>query len=344
MRFLLRADADIRTGTGHVMRCITLAEELIARGHDAVLRGTLGEVGWLREQVRMSGVRYDPAPLASLDARETVGEEWNAVIVDSYLVEPDVVTRVNESTPVVAIIDGDDRAIDATLYLDQNLGAEMRPQRAGVAGSILAGSSYALVRRAVRELRRDDRWRLPSNPTVLAFMGGSDPFGAMPHVASALSSLPDSVALTLVAAPASRDALLDALKGRDKVSIVAPTSALPALLAKADIVVSATGTSAWDICTMGIPAVFAAVVDNQRTGLRAVVDSGAALGVDASQDLGELARIGDLVAILLDDKRRRRAVVTSALATFDGLGAGRVADRVVALRQHDHPRPPATEW
>ncbi len=96
MRILLRSDAGVQTGTGHVMRCLTLAEELLGRGHEVVLLGSIGDVAWLREQVADSGVEVQdverhprrcqpfapglrsrrrrlvpdrPAPIAALDSR-----------------------------------------------------------------------------------------------------------------------------------------------------------------------------------------------------------------------------------------------------------------------------------
>lgn len=113
--------------------------------------------------------------------------------------------------------------------------------------------------------------------------------------------------------------------------MVAPTAAFPLLLAHADIVVSATGTSAWDICTMGIPAVFAAVVANQQAGLHALVDSGVALGIDASQDLGMLQGLRGQVELLLADEYLRREGVEKSLVAFDGGGAARVSDELELL-------------
>ncbi len=37
MKIMIRADASERIGTGHVMRCLALAEELRAGGHEVTL-------------------------------------------------------------------------------------------------------------------------------------------------------------------------------------------------------------------------------------------------------------------------------------------------------------------
>jgi len=331
MRFLLRADAGIQTGTGHVMRCLALAEELMGREHEVLLRGTLGGVEWLHRQVAMARLPHEEAPSATLDIPRSAEEGWNAVVFDSYTIDPVAISQLNAVTPVLAIIDGDDRGITAWRYLDQNLGAERQSRRPEVGRSLLAGSRYALVRRAVRELRRDAGLPLPLNPSVLAFMGGSDPLGAVRQLAAALRGLPGNVTLTLVTAPAWQREVRALVAGRASTRILEPTADFPELLAHANIVVSATGTSAWDICTMGIPAVFAAVVDNQRAGLRAIVEAGVALGIDASDDLKKLEGVRDLVQLLLSDESLRRQRAEASLQSFDGCGASRVADELEKL-------------
>src|SRR5690606_4872523 len=99
---------------------------------------------------------------------------------------------------------------------------------------------------------------------------------------------------------------------------------LPEILGSADVVVSAAGTSAWDVCTMGRPAVLVGVVENQSAGLARALEAGVALGVDATLESSD--RTGTLLARLLDDQDVRRAVVERALAVFDGRGVERVAN------------------
>jgi len=127
MRFLLRADAGTQTGTGHVMRCLALAEELIGRDHEVMLRGALGGIDWLHKHVAAAGLPHDDAPLDTLDAVRTAEEGWDAVVVDSYTIGPSEVSRLNELTPVLAIIDGADRGIAARRYLDQTWAQRFRP-------------------------------------------------------------------------------------------------------------------------------------------------------------------------------------------------------------------------
>lgn len=253
------------------------------------------------------------------------------LIVDSYEIPARDISRLNKNIPVVAVIDGDDRGIRASAYLDSNLGAEKAHYPVHVAERLWGGSRFALVRRELREIRRPPGRSLSELPTVLCVMGGSDPRGAIPRVTASLRDLPERVRLILVAAPRWHDLVVDLVASRANAVVVPPTPSLGALLAQADIVVSATGTTAWDVCAIGLPAVFVAVVDNQRSGLRAIVDAGLAIGVDASDDLALVDVIGSQVSRLIEDEALRNSYAGRCCELFDGRGVERVVDAIERL-------------
>ncbi len=332
MRVLLRADSGIKQGTGHLMRCLTLAEELLARGHDVHLMTAPMAIGWLDAAVLNSGVTVHECVPDALSIQEVLAVEPDWLVVDSYQIPADRVTAAAAEVKVLAIVDGDDRSIDATLYLDQNLGAESIPRRAAIAGRFLSGPDFALVRRAVLDARREEPWKPRGDrPGILCFMGGTDPSGTIVEVAAALASFDQDNDLVFVAPEGLHAPLRAALPHSARAGILPLTPELAALFAAADLVVSAAGTSAWDLCTLGIPTVLVAVVDNQRASLRQAVERGLTLGVDIVEASTEtLAEIGPLVGDLIDDSALRERLSRRSLAAFDGRGAKRVVDRLEA--------------
>lgn len=330
MRVLLRADAGGDRGTGHVMRCLTLAETLRERGHDPVLLGSIEGVGWLDQRIRESGVPVLAAEADSLELAAVRAARAERVVVDSYRIPADTIGAVDAVVPVLAIVDGDTRGIRAHRYLDQNLGAERTAHPPEIASRMLAGARYALTRSEILAARRERPWEFRgAPPRVLAVLGGTDPTAAAPAVAGSLAGV-RGIAITMVAAPAHLDAVRDALADASAAEVIAVTPELPALLAEADVVVSAAGTSAWDVGALGAPAVLIGVVDNQRASLAAIAREGIALTIDASRDPRALAGTGELVARLLADEPLRRTLAERCRAVFDGRGAERVA---VALEQ-----------
>lgn len=314
------------------MRCLTLAEELVKRRHEVHLMTAPITIPWLSAAVVESGLTVHECVADELpyEAIMALAADW--LIVDSYRIAAEEVSRINTELQVLAIIDGDARSIDATLYLDQNLGSERLPKPPNTADRYLCGSDYSLVRRAVLSARRDSPWNWQGDiPSVLCFMGGTDPTGNVVEAVRSLSQLSEPIALTVIAPEIYHERLELVGATMPGIQVIPPTPDLPMLLSQADVVVSAAGTSAWDICTLGVPAVLVAVVENQRDSLRGILDRDLALGIDLiSEGNGALKRIGPSVSALLGDASLRERLSRSSLATFDGRGATRV---VVALEE-----------
>lgn len=330
MRVLLRADAGFSIGTGHVMRCMSLAEALIRRGHEVTLRGTLGGIDWLERRVADVGVHveFDQSGRLRIEASDL---QFDAAVVDSYAYAPEAVSELARRIPTLVIVDGDARGIIADRYLDQNLGADPAALYAPAPARVLAGSRYALVRAEIVENRRTSVPRLNGSPKIVAFMGGSDPTGAMPHVAAGLANLPAAVQLDLIVGETSFRATAAALEGRVGSRLIPPTPDLPRLLAEATIIVSASGTSAWDVCTLGVPSVFIAVVENQLPGLQALTDHGVGLGVDATSNRSIAESVMAETRRLLEDDALREQLFRGCAMHFDGRGAERVAAELEAM-------------
>jgi spore coat polysaccharide biosynthesis predicted glycosyltransferase SpsG len=333
MTVVVRADGGSLQGTGHLMRCLTLAEALKSRGHDVFIMTARIDVEWLAEVVASSGfpvIECDPDEV-SIPEILALGPDW--VVADSYRFDSRRLSELASVVPVLAIIDGDARGIEAELYLDQNLGAEVVHHGDGVNARLLGGAAFALVRDAVLIERRPERWRLRPGPTsILSFMGGSDPTGASVAIAKVLSSADLGADLTIIAPDQDHAEIAALFAQKATPLILSPTPDLPTLLGTADVVVSAAGTSAWDVCALGIPAVLVAVVDNQRDSLDRALRHGLALGIDASED-GRAIEDGlaHMLSSMLSDEDIRRGLSEECLRTFDGKGKERVVE---ALERH----------
>ena len=327
MKVLLRADASVTQGTGHVMRVLTLGDELVATGHEVHLATAESNIPWLETLVSSKPFIRHRVSAHSLDAElvDHVAPDW--VVVDSYEIPASLIGDTRTHARVLAIVDGDARGIEADLYLDHNVGAERLTWPQAVAQRLLAGSEFALVRRAIRDVKRVDPWKfLTESPRVLAVLGGSDPTGMIVDVARALSAATPTLTATLLCAPAWRAEVNDLVGDKPNFTIIEPTDELPALLAHTDIAISAAGTSSWELCTLAIPSILIEVVDNQTEGLREMTARGLVVGLSPTT-LGRDAiapEIARQVDRLIDDEGARRALSQTCAKDFDGNGAARV--------------------
>jgi spore coat polysaccharide biosynthesis predicted glycosyltransferase SpsG len=350
-----RCDAGGLTGVGHLVRCIALAEELVARGVRVVFLADLAGLTWARRQLDDRGLPVRPAPRSPQALADLVLDlGLSAVVLDGYHLDPGCGAAVRARGPaVLALVDGDFGAEqEADLYLDQNLGARRLPGIAPLA-RMLAGLEYVLLRDVVRD-RRPARPPLadleppavlsgsrsgPSvrAPSVLAVFGGTDPYDAAETVVPLVLAGRAPVAVTAVAARPEVAQALHALPTwpGQRVRAVAPVDDLPALVRQADLVVSASGSSVWELLCLGAPTAVVSVAPNQQAGYQQVVGRGLAapLGVlqQLKDDPGARRAASDVLTRLLSDSGARKALATAGLAEVDGRGRERVADALLQL-------------
>lgn len=339
---LMVCDAGSSVGIGHVMRCIALGEEFSARGFEVRFAADLAELPWVAAQLanRGMGVLADVHPAAGAGALlSAVGRLQPAVLViDSYLLPAAAYAEAHATLGpgqvLLALTDGDPGGRAADVYLDQNIGAEADRWALAPGSERLAGLRFALMREEILTHRPSDpgahRDRHP--PRVLAFFGGTDAYGAAPVVTAALVATGAPFAATVVAASArSREAVEAVPLGPGQsVEVIGPSDRLAELVTGADVVVSAAGTSSWELCCLGAAAALVCVADNQRDAY------GRAVALDLVTGLGELADLSGLdtaatarLARLLREPGERARLREAAWRLVDGAGRRRVVDAVL---------------
>lgn len=329
MRVLLRADASPVQGTGHVMRCLTLSEALISRGHEVILLTNHSGVPWLEAVVASSNIQVEFTTQHSLDAAECLAFTPDWVVVDSYEILAQDISALALQVALLAIIDGTSRGIHPSLFLEHNLGSEDNDWPVDVSGHLLAGSKYTLVRDAVLHQKRLEPWNFQGKiPHVVAVMGGSDPTGAIVMVTRAIAVLQGECTASIVVSEQWSEKVHEVVGHIEGIEVIPPTNELPVLLGKADIAISASGTSAWELCSLGIPSVLIAVVENQSESLERLIRNELVVGIDVVRGGSERLSldIERMVRLLISEPQSRKTLSQNSLAIFDGLGKHRVVE------------------
>lgn len=342
----MRCDAGPKRGVGHLVRCLALAEEFLARGAHVAVFGTVERLGWATAELTARGIPLLPGPDSAADLVEAAHRhELDVFVLDSYELDPAGAGALRAAgVCTLAIIDGDSRGQVADLYLDQNFGADLPGAGpglgAGLPGRLLAGSGYALLRGTVTRARPPvaPPAAAVARPRVLAFFGGTDAVGAAPVLTRVLVATGHPMDLTvIVGRPEIEAEIEDVAPGRGQIiRPVPPTTSLPDLITEADLVVSAAGTSTWELCCLGAPSALVCVVDNQRESYTRVVRHGLVAGLGDLPGLtaggvaGRAARATAARTLhgLLSSPQRRATLAARAWSAVDGQGRARVVDAV----------------
>lgn len=340
---LLRADAEPAVGVGHAMRLLALSQELIGRGTEVHLAGDLS-IGWVADAYRAAGVVVHPRP-AGPEAMLSLARELEAsvCVLDRYDLGPVWGATLRAGgLGVVAMVDGPFSADqDADLYVDQNPGSLPRPVDGG--RRAVAGADYTLFRDDVLGLRRvpsaiDGAADATGAPLrVLAVFGGTDPMGAAPVVTPLLLATGCPLDLTVISADdAWAGDVRPHLAPGQHLDVVRPVTDLAARAVASDVVVTASGSSVWELLCLGVPIGVVCVIDNQTPGYAMVTEQGLAAGVGHLEALrtDETARAAAVTALAetFADPALRGERVRRGQALLDGRGRVRVADELARLQ------------
>jgi UDP-2,4-diacetamido-2,4,6-trideoxy-beta-L-altropyranose hydrolase len=335
---VVRADASTEIGTGHVVRCQTLATELLRRGWTVTLASRDLPPG-LAESTRAAGIGLVDLPAGTTidDEPAFIGSALSGpvalVVIDHYGIGADWQRAVAPwAERLLAIDDLADRFQAVDLLLNQNLPADEGRYRGLVAPEtrILSGPGYALVRPEFAAARERGRRRDGRLERILVFISGTDPHDVTRPAARGAAGLGVAVDVVVGAGYPFLAELRAWAAGRPLVELHVDTHEMAALMERADVAVGAPGSASWERCTLGLPAVLVTLAANQAEGARALAEAGAAVdlgwhGAVAADD------VENALSGLRDDPGRLVAMAEATARITDGRGTARVADAIERL-------------
>ncbi len=339
---LVRCDVGPEYGVGHLMRCVALAEEFAGRGFEVVFSADAESVPFAREQLLRRGFRWVRPP-DTVEELVVQARAADVVVLDSYVLPPAAYAAVRRAAPTLAVVDGDPAGKDGDVLVDQNIGAEHDDWPLPDGTVRLAGLEHALMRDEIRDARvatpgpgepgEPGEPAPEGRPAVFAFFGGTDAFGAAPVVTRALVTTGAPFDLRVVGASERlRAELAEIVPGRDqRVTVIEPTSALASEVVGADVVLSAAGTSSWELLCLGAACAFVCVADNQVVSYERVVTDGAVAGLGRLEELrGDPSAAVEALGRLLRDEAARAGLRRAGSRLVDGRGRERVVDALLA--------------
>jgi UDP-2,4-diacetamido-2,4,6-trideoxy-beta-L-altropyranose hydrolase len=290
MNVVVRADSSLTIGSGHVMRCLTLAGALRDSGDRVTFlcRELPGDVSHLVGRAGFPLLR--PGEDDALPA----GTDW--LVVDHYGLDTRWESgRRTECRRILVVDDLADRPHDCDILLDQNLTLEGAARYGGLVPegcTLLIGPRHALLRPEFAEADRTLRERDGTVRRILVTFGGMDATGETLKTARAIRTLArDDVAVDLVVGAANPDAeAVREICGEAGAFVLhRQVDDMARLMAAADLCVGAGGTTTWERAYLGLPTIMVPVAENQVPGTVAMAAAGAAWNLGWHEDVSEAA-------------------------------------------------------
>jgi UDP-2,4-diacetamido-2,4,6-trideoxy-beta-L-altropyranose hydrolase len=368
MQITFRTDASLQIGTGHVMRCLALAEALKAKGAQCLFI-CREHPGNLIEQINQRGFIVRALPVNS---KEMVSDELNStahseydswlgtdwktdaaqtklsvgkkvydwLIVDHYALDEKWEKALrSRCRRLMAIDDLADRPHDCDLLLDQNLGRDKSHYHYLVPENctVLTSPVYALLRPEFAAFR-DYSLQRRANPELkhlMISMGGVDQINATGKVLEAIKIcvLPDDLRITVVMGPNTPwllqvKALAEQLPQATEVKVDVQNMAQ--LMADSDLAIGAAGSTSWERCCLGVPSVIVVLADNQQLIANSLQSAGAAKVFPVN---GSAKPLGKQIEKIIGNVNEFARMSAAAASITDGNGTNKVAAKLQAMTQ-----------
>jgi UDP-2,4-diacetamido-2,4,6-trideoxy-beta-L-altropyranose hydrolase len=351
MKIAFRTDASSQIGTGHFMRCLTLAEEL-KKQSDGICFISRNLPLHLSEMLEVKEIKHihlvdngiadsiDELDHASWlgvsqaqDAKATVkalsGHVYDWIIVDHYALDVRWESIVRPNVKNIMVIDDlADRHHDCDILLDQNYYADMQTRYNGKVPShsqLLLGPSYALLRNEFRFLREQVKVRNGEVKKVLVFFGGVDESNYTLQAIEALAELNAGLKVDVVigAQHPFKEMIEHACTNHSYVCHVqAPYMAK--LMAEADVAIGAGGSASWERCCLGLPSLLVSLADNQIAIAKELSAIGACIYIGKKDEVS----LKKLLTQFIANQELTKKISENAFSVVDGLGVHRVIKEI----------------
>jgi UDP-2,4-diacetamido-2,4,6-trideoxy-beta-L-altropyranose hydrolase len=339
---IIRTDASSSIGIGHVMRCLTLAEEL--KRHNVNISFICREeVGHLNELIEQRGFRVHTLP-ANLDfvsdrvlTQEIIESQFKLpewLVADHYGIDIAWESSFRDQVKKIMVIDDlADRNHDCDVLLDQNYSINENRYEKLVPGHCiqLLGPKYALLRLQFLEAREKSGKREDEVSKLFVFMGGADTDNVTCKVLKAIQILNRSDIATDVVVGVSnpyRDEV-------EKLASMIPNTRcyfqvedMVSLMATADLSIGGSGTTTWERCCVGLPSIVISIAENQI----GIADNLEKKGVIINLGWHEKVKINNIkfaLENLLERPDIRKQMRLKSLELVDAYGTNRVARELI---------------
>lgn len=352
MQFIFRADSSVQMGSGHIMRCLCLADELkrhnaqiyfIVRYLPEYLNKIILEKGfhllYLPEGPFQTddlfhsiwlGVSQEEDARATVNILQKLKLQPDWLIVDHYALDHRWEKIVRPVVNKLLVIDDlADRLHDCDILLDQNEYLDLTKRYKGKVSDstqLLLGVRYALLRDEFRSARQQKKVEFNSEvKKILVFFGGMDKENYTGKLLSSLENDQISQQFKFIIVIGTNHPDLENIKclcEKFDYQLHINTTEMAKLMLQADMAIGAGGSSSWERCCVGLPSLAFAIAQNQvqltqDAALQGFIDS-------PDVDWNSVESIRQAVMSFIHNPLARQRIFHTALNAVDGRGVQRV--------------------
>lgn len=345
MKIIFRVDASLEIGTGHVMRCLTLAFELkkrshqiefICRAHEGNLCGFIEAKGFKTHILPPAESKNDNYCFHAHwlnchwqeDAAQTLLIANNAdwLIVDHYAIDEKWESMLHPNVNKLMVIDDlADRNHICDVLLDQNYYTDAQSRYKDLVEpqcQLLLSPKFALLREEFLFAKAGLKRNFNMVHKILVFFGGVDANNDTGKAIAAIADFKGEVFVVAGAANINLKSLEEFCAKHLNFKLLKSVSNMAELMANVDLSIGGGGSTSWERAVLGLPALAWPIAENQVRILHDLSQTGA-VKITSPEKLA--ADLKNLTSETL------RIMSFKAAGICDGEGTVRVANKLGSM-------------
>ena len=339
--YIIRADGNTAIGMGHVMRCLSIADAMRDRNIEPVFMTADNDCVAMIEdrgfEACVLGTDYrdmeSELPLIRefLRQRTKDVDASSVILVDSYQVTSGYYEEIRTMAKVACLEDmGQSYPVD--LLINYNIYGSKLVYDNKITRAILLGTGYQPLR---REFQQDMQYTVKGKITdVMITTGGSDPYFAARAFTDAFLA-EEKLRYHIISGPFNtHTAQLHELYDENPwVEIHEHVTCMKEIMKQCDVVLSATGSTIYEVSALGVPLIAFYFAENQRQGADMLSEITHVINCGNYADDAEQT-VGNAVKALLKcvkDKEYRETLYHEERSLVDGRGAARIAQALIDM-------------
>lgn len=344
-KVVIRADSSLAIGSGHIVRCISLAKELRNLGWEVHFLTILykGNFNYLIEKQNFQLKEF------LINKNDSQDRELNdARISKNYInkINPDLIVLDNYSlgkvwekyiksdTYTLAVIDDFiDRKHICDFLINQNFfDNEKKIEKKFLRNSIqpLIGPKFSLIDSSYRDEKKALKKKSNSVKTILLFFGGVDPDNVTSKVLRALKDKNfDQYHFELVigAENPNKNEILEIFKEKQNLTIHHQLKSMAEVIARSDIAICSGGSNTWERACLGLPSLVITLAKNQVSYSKKLNELGYIEWLGDFRDIDEKV-IRTKVLSFIKNSKKRLMMSKLSMGIVDGYGSKRVIETI----------------
>lgn len=266
MKVLIRADGGFKVGMGHIIRCMAIYYELIKNNVECIFvskKDKVVESYFKDKKIRCILIRSIALEGEKIEIKNIIKNyNTDVIITDSYNINEEYLLFLKSLSRYLVSID-DNYLFDypSDIVINPNVYAE-RNKYCKKASKYLLGGQYCILRDEFRE--RSHKNIKVKAENILITMGGTDVNNVTPFIIKAIKKI-HGININIIVGKGfeNKELVEESCKNNQNINLIYNPKDMRILMESADICISSSGSTLYELASLGVPTLFIIQADNQ---------------------------------------------------------------------------------